>query len=63
MPTSSPPHATRRSRPWKTGRAAAGPARSDAELGEAARQAVRRSLARVLGFKPVTTSSVLRLQR
>jgi ribonuclease J len=37
--------------------------RSDAELGEAARQAVRRSLGRVLGFKPVTTASVLRVRR
>jgi ribonuclease J len=37
--------------------------RSDAELGEAARQAVRRALSRVLGFKPVTTASVLRVGR
>jgi ribonuclease J len=37
--------------------------RSDAELGETARQAVRRSLARVLGFRPVTTASVVRVGR
>ncbi|MGD0529734.1 MAG: ribonuclease J [Polyangiaceae bacterium] len=37
--------------------------RSDAELGEAARLAVRRSLGKVLGFKPVTTSTVLRVGR
>jgi ribonuclease J len=40
-----------------------GASRSDAELGEAARQAVRRSLARVLGFRPVTTASVVRVGR
>jgi ribonuclease J len=40
-----------------------GPERSDAELAETARQAVRRSLSRVLGFKPVTTASVLRIVR
>jgi ribonuclease J len=43
--------------------AGSGPARTDAELAEGARQAVRRSLGRVLGFKPVTTASVLRLRR
>ena len=37
--------------------------RSDAELGEAARLAVRRSLSRVLGFRPVTTAAVVRVGR
>ncbi len=37
--------------------------RSDAELGEAARLAVRRALSRALGFKPVTTATVLRVGR
>ena len=37
------------------------PAGSDEELAEAARQAVRRALGRVLGFKPVTTATVLRV--
>ena len=37
--------------------------RRDADVAEAARQAVRRSLARVLGFKPVTTATVLRVRR
>ena len=35
----------------------------DDEIAEAARQAVRRSLQRVLGFKPVTTVTVLRIGR
>jgi hypothetical protein len=37
--------------------------RSDAELGETARLAVRRSLGKVLGFKPVTTFTVVRVGR
>jgi|HubBroStandDraft_1064217.scaffolds.fasta_scaffold16953_2 ribonuclease J len=40
----------------------AAPQRDEA-IAEAARQAVRRALGRVLGFKPVTTATVLRLQR
>jgi len=36
--------------------------RSDTELGEAVRQAVRRALSRALGFKPVTTATVLRVR-
>ena len=36
---------------------------TDTDLADAARQAVRRSLARVLGFKPVTTATVLRVRR
>jgi ribonuclease J len=36
---------------------------TDAEIAEAARQAVRRAFGRVLGFKPVTTVSVLRIRR
>jgi ribonuclease J len=39
------------------------PAGTDAEIAEAARQAVRRAFGRVLGFKPVTTASVLRIRR
>jgi len=35
----------------------------DEAIAEAARQAIRRALGRVLGFKPVTTATVLRLQR
>ena len=35
----------------------------DGDIAEAARQAVRRAFGRVLGFKPVTTATVLRLQR
>ncbi|HEY8091615.1 MAG TPA: ribonuclease J [Polyangiaceae bacterium] len=35
---------------------------TDADLGDAARQAVRRSLGRVLGFKPVATATVVRVQ-
>ncbi len=35
----------------------------EAAIAEAARMAVRRALGRVLGFKPVTTVSVLRLSR
>jgi ribonuclease J len=35
----------------------------DADIAEVARHAVRRSLARVLGFKPVTTVTVVRLGR
>jgi len=42
-------------------RGGGGVLRSDAELGEAARQAVRRALSRALGFKPVTTATVLRV--
>ena len=34
----------------------------DPALSEAARHAVRRAFARVLGFKPVTTATVLRLR-
>jgi mRNA degradation ribonuclease J1/J2 len=33
------------------------------EISEAARQAVRRALGRVLGFKPLTTVTVLRIRR
>ncbi len=44
-------------------RGGGGVLRSDAELGEAGRQAVRRALSRVLGFKPVTTATVLRVGR
>jgi hypothetical protein len=33
----------------------------DGDIAEAARQAVRRAFGRVLGFKPVTTATVLRL--
>jgi ribonuclease J len=39
------------------------PAGSDAEVAETARQAVRRALGRVLGFKPVATATVLRVHR
>jgi ribonuclease J len=39
------------------------PVGSDAEVAEAARQAVRRALGRVLGFKPVATATVLRVHR
>jgi ribonuclease J len=42
-------------------RGGGGVLRSDAELGETARQAVRRALSRALGFKPVTTATVLRV--
>ena len=35
----------------------------DAEIAEAARQAVRRALGRMLGFKPVATATVLRVHR
>jgi ribonuclease J len=35
---------------------------TDAELGDAARQAVRRSLGKVLGFKPVATATVVRVR-
>jgi ribonuclease J len=35
----------------------------DAEIAEAVRQAVRRAFGRVLGFKPVTTVSVVRVRR
>jgi ribonuclease J len=42
---------------------AAGGRPEDSAISEAARMAVRRSLARVLGFKPVTTVCVLRLTR
>jgi len=38
-----------------------GSSRGDAELAETARQAVRRSLSRVLGFRPITTATVVRL--
>jgi ribonuclease J len=44
-------------------RGGGGVVRPDAELGEAARQAVRRALSRALGFKPVTTATVLRVGR
>jgi len=44
-------------------RGGGGVLRSDAELGEAARQAVRRALSRALGFKPITTVTVLRVGR
>jgi ribonuclease J len=44
-------------------RGGGGTLRSDAELGEAARQAVRRAMSRALGFKPVTTATVLRVGR
>ncbi len=48
----------------KTGEVArAGAPPLDEDIAEAARQAVRRALGRVLGFKPVTTATVLRLQR
>jgi ribonuclease J len=48
----------------KTGEATVGatPPR-DEEIAEAARQAIRRALGRVLGFKPVTTATVLRVER
>jgi len=36
---------------------------SDEDFAEAARQAIRRALGRVLGFKPVTTATVLRVER
>jgi ribonuclease J len=35
----------------------------DEEIAEAARQAIRRAFGRVLGFKPVTTATVLRVER
>jgi ribonuclease J len=44
-------------------RGGGGVLRADAELGEAVRQAVRRALGRPLGFKPVTTATVLRVGR
>jgi ribonuclease J len=44
-------------------RGGGGVLRADAELGETVRQAVRRALGRALGFKPVTTATVLRVGR
>lgn len=44
-------------------RGGGGVLRSDAELGEAVRLAVRRALSRALGFKPITTATVLRVRR
>jgi ribonuclease J len=44
-------------------RGGGGVVRSDAELGEAARLAVRRALSRTLGFKPITTATVVRVRR
>jgi len=45
------------------GRADRAPPPGDTDIAEAARQAVRRAFGRVLGFKPVTTVTVLRLPR
>jgi ribonuclease J len=42
---------------------AAGEAIDEAAIADTARQAVRRSLSRVLGFKPLTTATVLRVRR
>jgi mRNA degradation ribonuclease J1/J2 len=36
---------------------------TDEQIAEAARQAVRRALGRMLGFKPVATATVLRVHR
>jgi mRNA degradation ribonuclease J1/J2 len=44
-------------------RAGGGVVRGETELGEVARQAVRRALSRALGFKPVTTAAVVRVGR
>jgi ribonuclease J len=40
-----------------------GSGRAESEVADAARQAVRRALARVLGFKPVATATVSRVRR
>jgi ribonuclease J len=45
------------------GRADRAPPPDDTDIAEAARQAVRRAFGRVLGFKPITTVTVLRLPR
>jgi hypothetical protein len=43
--------------------AGAGAPPGDEQISEAARLAVRRTLAKTLGFKPVTTASLVRVHR
>jgi mRNA degradation ribonuclease J1/J2 len=47
---------------WRTTLARRAPPASDDEIAEAVRLAVRRSLARALGFKPLTMVTVVRVR-